>query len=72
MNYFENKFDIAILVSGDGDFVPAVKAVQRKHKIVKNVYFKNSSSINLKKHCDDSFELKREFLDKFFKKEQRK
>ena len=63
---WENKFDVAIIVSGDGDFVPAVKAVKRKNKIVKNVYFKNSSSRNLKRYCDTSLELTKEFLDKCF------
>ncbi|MDD5191595.1 MAG: NYN domain-containing protein [Candidatus Nanoarchaeia archaeon] len=63
----DDRFDIAILISGDGDFVPAVKAVQRKDKIVKNIYFKKSSSRNLKEHCDKSLELTKEILDKFFK-----
>ncbi len=61
-----DKFDIAVVVSGDGDFVPAVKAVQRKNKTVENVYFKNSSSRNLKNHCDRSLELTKEILDRFF------
>ncbi len=59
-------FDVAFLVSGDGDFVPAVKAVQRKGKKVENVYFKNSSSRNLKSNCDKSLELTREILAEFF------
>lgn len=63
----ENKFDSAIIVSGDGDFVPAVKAVKRKNKEVENVYFKNSSSRNLQNCCDSSFELTKEILDRFFK-----
>ena len=62
-----NKFDIAIIISGDGDFVPAVKAVQRKNKIVENIYFKNSSLRNLKNHCDKSLELTKVILDRFFK-----
>ena len=65
-NAGENKFDTAIIVSGDGDFVPAVKAVQRKGKLVENVYFKNSSSRNLQSHCNNSFELTRTILDNFF------
>jgi uncharacterized LabA/DUF88 family protein len=65
-NAGENKFDTAIIVSGDGDFVPAVKAVQRKGKLVENVYFKNSSSRNLQMHCNNSFEITRTILDKFF------
>jgi len=65
-NAGENRFDVAIIVSGDGDFVPAVKAVQRKGKLVENVYFKNSSSRNLQMHCNNSFELTRTILDGFF------
>jgi uncharacterized LabA/DUF88 family protein len=61
-----DNFDIAIVISGDGDFVPAVKAVQRKNKSVENVYFKNSSSRNLKNHCDKSLELTIQLLDRFF------
>lgn len=62
----QDDFDVAILVSGDGDFVPAVKAVQRHEKNVENIYFKNSSSRNLKKHCNKSLELTKEILDSFF------
>lgn len=62
----ENKFDIAIIVSGDGDFVPAVRSVKRKNKEVENIYFKKSSSRNLKNHCDYSLELTKEILDDFF------
>jgi uncharacterized LabA/DUF88 family protein len=61
-----DNYDTAIVVSGDGDFVPAVKAVQRKNKKVVNIYFEHSSSRNLKSHCDSSLELKRQILDKFF------
>ncbi len=65
-NACENNFDVAILVSGDGDFVPAVKAVRRHDKVVENLYFKNSSSRNLKQDCNKSLELTKEILDKFF------
>jgi len=61
-----DEYDIAVVVSGDGDFVPAVKAVQRKNKIVENIYFEHSSSRNLKSHCDKSKELTKQILDKFF------
>ena len=66
-NACEDKFDVAILVSGDGDFVPAVKAVQRKNKAVENIYFKNSSSRSLKNICNKSLELTKEILNNFFK-----
>src|SRR3989344_4399724 len=67
-NAYEDNFDIAILVSGDGDFVPAVRSVKKRNKVIKNVYFKNSSSRNLKNFCDESLELTKEMLDKLFNK----
>jgi len=63
----ENIFDLAILVSGDGDFVPAVNSVKKRNKKIKNVYFERSSSRTLKNHCDTSLALTRNILDKFFK-----
>ena len=63
----DNIFDVAVLVSGDGDFAPAVRSIKRRNKKVKNVYFKGSSSRNLKNHCDNSLELTKEILNKFFK-----
>jgi len=65
-NACDDNFDMAVLVSGDGDFVPAVRSVKKKNKLVKNVYFKNSSSRNLKNFCDESFELSKENLNRFF------
>ncbi len=63
---YENTFDVAILVSGDGDFVPAVKVVQEKGKSVENAYFKPSLSWHLKQECDKSIKLNKEILDKCF------
>lgn len=60
-----DNYDVALVVSGDGDFVPAVEAVKRKNKSVENIYFEHSSSRNLKSHCDKSLELTREILDNF-------
>ncbi len=63
---YENVFDIAILVSGDGDFVPAVQVVQEKGKSVENAYFKQSLSWHLKQECDKSIRLNKDMLDKCF------
>lgn len=63
---YKNLYDAAIVVSGDGDFVPAVKAVREEKKIVENAYFKKSASNNLRMNCDKSFMLKGEILDKFW------
>ena len=65
-NAYENNFDVAILVSGDGDFIPAVHSIKKKDKSVINVYFKNSSSRNLKNFCNNSLELTKQILDNFF------
>ncbi|PIN94916.1 hypothetical protein COU53_01685 [Candidatus Pacearchaeota archaeon CG10_big_fil_rev_8_21_14_0_10_30_48] len=63
----DNNFDVAILVSGDGDFVPAVRSVKRRNKKVENIYFDGSSSRSLKNHCDKSLALTKEILKAFFK-----
>jgi uncharacterized LabA/DUF88 family protein len=36
---YENTYDTAILVSGDGDFVPSIRRVQKLGKKVENAYF---------------------------------
>jgi len=63
---FKNVYDEAVLVSGDGDFVPAVKTAKEENKVIENAYFKKSASTNLKVHCNKSFELKKSVLDRFF------
>ena len=51
---YENQYDTAILVSGDGDFVPALKRIQKLGKRVENAYFSISRSDFLKKVCNSS------------------
>lgn len=51
---YEDIYDVAILVSGDGDFVPAVWKVQKLGKKVENAYFYASRSDFLRKVCDSS------------------
>lgn len=60
---YENRYDTAILVSGDGDFVPAIKKVQKLGKHVENAYFSVSRANVLKKTCNRSI-----FLDKIISK----
>ncbi len=50
---YENLYDTAIIVSGDEDFVPAIKKAQKLGKKITNAYFKSSSSTSLKKTCND-------------------
>ena len=51
---YENLYDTAILVSGDGDFEPAIKRAQKLGKKVENAYFSISRSSLLKQVCNKS------------------
>lgn len=50
----KDKYDVALLISGDEDFVPSIKIAQREGKKVENVYFSASSSNTLRVVCDKS------------------
>ncbi|MDD5416866.1 MAG: NYN domain-containing protein [Candidatus Aenigmarchaeota archaeon] len=65
---YENIYDTAILISGDGDFVPAIKRVQKIGKIVENAYFVVSFSNHLKGVCNKSVEINKEMINKCIKK----
>ena len=64
---YENIYDTAILVSGDGDFVPVIRRVQKLGKKVENAYFQVSRSTFLKKVCDSSVLLDRVLIEKCLK-----
>jgi len=49
---FHNAYDVAILVSGDGDFAAAVEEVKRLGKIVEYAYFDTGRSRHLQQACD--------------------
>lgn len=49
---FQNRFDVALLVSGDADYVPAVELVQSLKKEVINVHFYSGSAFELRKTCN--------------------
>ncbi|MCX6818565.1 MAG: NYN domain-containing protein [Candidatus Aenigmarchaeota archaeon] len=51
---YENVYDTAVLVSGDGDFVPAITRVQKLGKKVENAYFSVSRSDFLRSVCNYS------------------
>ena len=55
---YENFYDIAILVSGDEDFIPVVKTLKKLHKKVENGYFRKSSSHRLRKICNTSINMR--------------
>ena len=56
---FQNSYDIAIIVSGDEDFIPAIKVVKENNKKVINAFFPKSSSYLLRNCCDSSINLKK-------------
>ncbi|MBI2630241.1 NYN domain-containing protein [Candidatus Pacearchaeota archaeon] len=51
---YENLYDVAIIVSGDEDFVPAIDKIKQLNKKVENAYFIGSSSAALKNISDSS------------------
>jgi len=61
---YKNMYDVAILVSGDGDFVPVVKGVQDFGKEVVNAYFKEKEikGYHLRKVCDSFIRLDKIYL----------
>jgi uncharacterized LabA/DUF88 family protein len=63
---YNEAYDTAILVSTDGDFVPAIEAVKEKGKRVENVGFKTKFSWHLKQKCDRFHQLSKKELDSFF------
>ncbi|MBM3247420.1 NYN domain-containing protein [Candidatus Pacearchaeota archaeon] len=56
---YENSYDVAIIVSGDEDFVPAIELVRAKGKKVINAFFPKSSAYRLRSCCDGSINLKK-------------
>ena len=63
---YNDAYDTAILVSSDGDFVPAVQAVKERGKKVENIGFENKFSYYLKQECDRVIKLKKEATETFF------
>ena len=66
VNAYENKYDKAILVSNDADFVPAIEEVQNLNKKVVNVNFPKTRSFHLDKVCDSVIKIEsiKDFLIK--------
>jgi len=61
---FKDEFDKAVIVSGDEDFIPAIKTVQELNKKVANAFFPKSSSYLLRKCCNSSINLRKELNKK--------
>jgi uncharacterized LabA/DUF88 family protein len=63
---YNNAYDTTILVSSDGDFVPAIQAVKEKGKIVENIGFENKFSYYLRQESDKFIKLTKDFVKNFF------
>ena len=57
-----NLYDVAVLVSGDGDCKHTVQAVKDLGKHVENAYFREGHSRELMKTCDRFIELNSKYL----------
>jgi uncharacterized LabA/DUF88 family protein len=58
---YRNAYDTAILVTGDGDFSVAARAVQECGKNIENAYFEKGSAYHLRQSCDTFFLIDRPF-----------
>lgn len=58
----KNLYNVAILVSGDGDLAPTAQAVKDLGKHVENAYFRKGRSDALVQRCDKFVELSPDFL----------
>jgi len=63
---YQDAYDTAILVSSDGDFVPAINAVREIKKNVEDVGFESKFSYHLKQVCDKFMKLGKEDVEGFF------
>ena len=63
---YNNFYDIAILISSDEDFVPAINAVREIGKRVENIGFENKFSYHLKQKCDRFIKLSKSIINMFF------
>ena len=69
MGAVDDLYDVAIIVSGDADFIPVIKTVrERFKKNVGNAYARSSSSYKLRKACDFSMNLYKVIFKTFNKK----
>lgn len=66
----KDKYDKAILISGDGDFTPLVNYVQKENKEVEVYAFKELTSIALINEANKHFWIDKKVVNKFFQRER--
>jgi len=65
---FQEKYELALLVTGDADFVPAVELVQLLKKDVVNIHCYAGSSSELRNKCDSHIKIDSDAKGKCFLK----
>ena len=65
-NAFRDNYDLAIIVSNDSDFVPAIQESQKFGKQVWNINFPKTQSYHLNQICDKTITI--DSIDKFLVK----
>lgn len=66
---WENKYDLAVLISGDGDFASLVKYVKSKNKEVEVISFEEIVSRNLINEIDRYTVINKKIANRFFWRE---
>ena len=61
---YSNIYDLGIIVSGDSDFVPAIKAAQDFGKEINNVCFSKTKSFHLNHICDNTIVIEKNNFEK--------
>lgn len=65
---YNDAYDTAILVTGDGDFVAAVEGVKDMGKHVENAHFKDAKGFHIRRACDKFTALDKDFLNPCLRK----
>jgi uncharacterized LabA/DUF88 family protein len=60
---YKDHYDVAVLVSGDADFVEAVQEVKDNGKHVELAFFDTAPCFHLRKTCDRFIVLNKSFLE---------
>jgi len=66
---WENKFDTAILLSGDGDFAPLAEYVKKKGKKIESYHFQSNVSLDLINQSNVNITIDKKTVNKFFYRE---
>jgi len=66
---YNNAYDTAIIVTGDGDFVSAVNGVKDMGKHVENANFSDGKGYHIRTACDKFIPLDKDFLKPCLKKQ---